>query len=177
MDLAPSQPADAGAHAAKLAQGLADKMLDAGDLCIRLLTEAAGDKASAHALNVTLISMLMGRTFGPAEPDMLDLGTGALLHDVGKLELPDRVRHREDHFSAAEQRLYEEHVAFGIAAARAAWGSAPAPRWWWRSTTSMPTAAASRSSSTPTGCRRWRASSRWSTATTTSAIRTSSPRR
>lgn len=118
MDLAASQPAEAGAHAARLARGLSDKMLVAGDLCIRLLTEAAGDKASAHALNVTLISMLMGRTFGLAEPDMLDLGTGALLHDVGKLELPDRVRHREDHFSAAEQRLYEEHVAFGIAAAR-----------------------------------------------------------
>lgn len=118
MDLASSQPAEAGAHAAKLARGLADKMLVAGDLCIRLLTEAAGDKASAHALNVTLISMLMGRTFGLAEPDLLDLGTGALLHDVGKLELPDRVRHREDHFSAAEQRLYEEHVAFGIASAR-----------------------------------------------------------
>ncbi len=118
MDLAASSPREAGEHATKLARGLADKMLGAGDLCIRLLTEAAGDKASAHALNVTLISMLMGRTFGLAEPDMLDLGTGALLHDVGKLELPDRVRHREDHFSAAEQRLYEEHVAFGIAAAR-----------------------------------------------------------
>lgn len=118
MELASTNPPEAGEHATKLARGLADKMLGAGDLCIRLLTEAAGDKASAHALNVTLISMLMGRTFGLAEPDMLDLGTGALLHDVGKLELPDRVRHREDHFSAAEQRLYEEHVAFGIAAAR-----------------------------------------------------------
>lgn len=118
MDLAASSPREAGEQATKLARGLADKMLGAGDLCIRLLTEAAGDKASAHALNVTLISMLMGRTFGLAEPDMLDLGTGALLHDVGKLDLPDRVRHREDHFSAAEQRLYEEHVAFGIAAAR-----------------------------------------------------------
>lgn len=118
MDLAGAKPEEAGAHATALARGLADKMLGAGDLCIRLLTEAAGDKASAHALNVTLISMLMGRTFGLAEPDMIDLGTGALMHDVGKLELPDRVRYREDHFSAAEQRLYEEHVAFGIAAAR-----------------------------------------------------------
>jgi putative nucleotidyltransferase with HDIG domain len=118
MDLAAAKPEEAGSQATALARGLADKMLGAGDLCIRLLTEAAGDKASAHALNVTLISMLMGRTFGLAETDMIDLGTGALMHDVGKLELPDRVRYREDHFSAAEQRLYEEHVAFGIAAAR-----------------------------------------------------------
>lgn len=118
MELAAAKPEEAGAHAVALARGLSDKMLGAGDLCIRLLTEAAGDKASAHALNVTLVSMLMGRTFGLSESDMVDLGTGALMHDVGKLELPDRVRHREDHFSAAEQRLYEEHVAFGIAQAR-----------------------------------------------------------
>jgi putative nucleotidyltransferase with HDIG domain len=118
MDLVPVKPEAAGTQATALAQGLADKMLGAQDLCIRLLSEAAGDKASAHALNVTLISMLMGRTFGLAGPDMLDLGVGALMHDVGKLDLPERVRHREDHFSAAEQRLYEEHVAFGIAYAR-----------------------------------------------------------
>ncbi len=113
-----AQPTEAGTHAVELARGLADKMLAADELCIRLLSEAAGDKATTHALNVTLISMLMGRTFGMTEGDLLDLGTGALLHDIGKLELPDRVRHREEHFSAAEQRLYEEHVAFGIAQAR-----------------------------------------------------------
>ena len=118
FDLVGAQPAEAGTHAAALAKGLADKMLGADELCIRLLSEAAGDKASTHALNVALVSMLMGRSFGLAEADMLDLGAGALMHDVGKLDLPDRVRHREDHFSAAEQRLYEEHVAFGIAQAR-----------------------------------------------------------
>ena len=32
--------------------------------------------------------MLMGRSFGLAEADMLDLGAGALLHDIGKLDLP-----------------------------------------------------------------------------------------
>lgn len=118
LDLVGIRPAEAGAHAGALAKTLADKMLGEQDLCIRLLSDAAGDKSSAHALNVTLISMLMGRTFGLAESDMLDLGVGALMHDVGKLDLPDRMRHREDHFSQAEQRLYEEHVAMGIGQAR-----------------------------------------------------------
>jgi HD-GYP domain-containing protein (c-di-GMP phosphodiesterase class II) len=49
---------------------------------------------------------------------MLDLGVGALLHDVGKLDLPERVRHRDEHFSVAEQRFYEDHVAHGIACAQ-----------------------------------------------------------
>ena len=118
VDLVVTKPAEAAAHANALARALVDKMLGEHDLCIRLLSDAASDKPSAHALNVTLISMLMGRTFGLAEADMVDLGVGSLMHDIGKLDLPDRVRHREEHFTPAEQRLYEEHVAMGIVQAR-----------------------------------------------------------
>lgn len=117
-DLVASQPEEAGRQASGLSQALLDKMAGEQDVCIRLLTEAAGDRASAHALNVAIISLLMGRTFGLAPADMLDLGVGALMHDVGKLDLPERVRHREDHFSAAELRCYEEHVGHGVAHAR-----------------------------------------------------------
>jgi putative nucleotidyltransferase with HDIG domain len=117
-DLVPSKPQDAASRAAALSKALVDKMLGEQDLCIRLLSEAAGDKASAHALNVTIVSLLMGRTFGLAEQDMLDIGVGALMHDVGKLELPDRMRHREDHFTPSEARFYEEHVGHGVAHAR-----------------------------------------------------------
>jgi putative nucleotidyltransferase with HDIG domain len=118
MELVPSKPQEAASRAAALSKALVDKMLGEQELCIRLLSEAAGDKPSAHALNVTVISLLMGRTFGLGEADMLDLGVGSLMHDIGKLELPDRVRHREDHFSAAEARFYEEHVGHGVAHAR-----------------------------------------------------------
>src|SRR5437868_11595210 len=45
---------------------------------------------------------------------MLDVGMGALLHDMGKADLPVRVRHREDHFSASEAKFYEEHVTHGV---------------------------------------------------------------
>lgn len=117
-DLVLQQPLVARVQAEQLSRALVDKMLGERDLCIRLLTDAAGDKGSLHAMNVTVISLLMGRTFGLTETDMLDLGVGAMLHDVGKLELPDRVRHREDSFSGSEQRFYEEHVAHGVTQAR-----------------------------------------------------------
>jgi putative nucleotidyltransferase with HDIG domain len=117
-ELVTSQPKEAAAQAGALTRALVDKMLGETELCIRLLGEAAGDKSSAHALNVTIISLLMGRSFGFAEADLLDLGVGALMHDIGKLDLPERLRHREDHFSATELRVYEEHVAHGVAHAR-----------------------------------------------------------
>jgi putative nucleotidyltransferase with HDIG domain len=117
-ELVSGRPAVAHAKASALTRAFVGKLLDADEVCIRLLTEAAGDRASAHAVNVTLISLLMGRALGLPDADMLDLGVGALLHDIGKIDLPARVRHREEHFSASEARFYEQHVTHGVAHAR-----------------------------------------------------------
>lgn len=116
-ELVGSQPAGARDRAVALAQKIIDKMLTGAELRIRLLDDAHGDRASAHSVNVALVSMLMGRSCGMAESDLLDLGVGALLHDVGKLDLPARVRQPDEHSTAAEMRLYEEHVAHGVAQA------------------------------------------------------------
>ncbi len=118
FDGASAQPVVARQGAQALTQRLVDQMIGTQELCIRLLSEGAGDKVSAHALNVSVISLLMGRTFNLSAADMLDLGLGALLHDIGKAELPERLRHREEHFSAAEHKLYETHVSLGIGQAR-----------------------------------------------------------
>lgn len=116
--LVPSKAEEAGRQSQALTRALVDKLLQPGEMCVRLLTESAGDKVSMHAVNVAVIALLMGRALGLPEPEMLDLGQGALLHDLGKLDLPDRVKHREDHFSAHEVALYQEHVAKGITHAR-----------------------------------------------------------
>ena len=52
-------------------------MIGQQEMCIRLLTESAGDKASAHAVNVAVISLLMGKTFGLSAAEMADLGVGS----------------------------------------------------------------------------------------------------
>ncbi|MES1162286.1 MAG: DUF3391 domain-containing protein [Rhizobacter sp.] len=44
-DIVPSKPKEARQQAEALSKALVDKMLGDGDMCIRLLTEAAGDKA------------------------------------------------------------------------------------------------------------------------------------
>jgi HD-GYP domain-containing protein (c-di-GMP phosphodiesterase class II) len=37
---------------------------------------------------------------------------------VGKLDLPERVRYRDDHFTPAENQFYQEHVTHGVNAGR-----------------------------------------------------------
>jgi putative nucleotidyltransferase with HDIG domain len=90
-----------------------DKMVAAGDVGIRLV-HGGGDRHAAHALNVSVISLLIGRTLGLSRDDLADLASGALLHDVGKLDLPERHRHYEEGFSAAETAAYRDHVTRGV---------------------------------------------------------------
>ena len=118
-EIVKAQPERARAQAEALSRAFVDKMLAHEEVCIRLLGEVAGDKASMHAVNVAVLSLLLGKAFGLAEPDMLDLGAGAVIHDVGKIELPERLRHRDDRHSAADLLVYQEHVAHGVALARA----------------------------------------------------------
>lgn len=110
----PNEPEAAREGARDLTRALLHKMLADGDICVRVLGELQGDRATAHAMNVTVISLLLARAQGLSSEELLDLGTGALLHDVGKLELPDRVRLPRDDYSAPEQALYRDHVVQGI---------------------------------------------------------------
>lgn len=118
FDLVLKQPGVAREQATALSEALVGKMLDAAELNIRLLAEGAGDKASCHAINVAIVALLMGRTFGLERHDLVDLGVGAMLHDVGKLELPDRFRHRSPDFNTVELDYYQQHVAQGVAMGR-----------------------------------------------------------
>ncbi len=113
-----SDPRDAATQAQGLAQAMLDKMTGDGDLCIRLLSSQSGDRLTAHALNVTVIAALLGRAVGLPDADLLDLATGALLHDIGKLDLPARVQNLEDGFSSAELKAYRDHVSLGVTRAR-----------------------------------------------------------
>jgi putative nucleotidyltransferase with HDIG domain len=101
-------------HTENLTGELLRQMLSDPESCIRLLTEGAGDRASAHALNVTVLSLLLGRLLNLSPAELLMLGLGALLHDIGKIDLPDRVRYVQEHFTAAELKLYREHVSLGV---------------------------------------------------------------
>lgn len=94
------------------------EMLGDGESAIRLLSDGMGDKASMHPVNVTIISLLLGKSLGLPRADMVDLGMAAFLHDIGKTQLPDRVRWLEENFSSAEYKLYQEHVAQGVTLAQ-----------------------------------------------------------
>jgi putative nucleotidyltransferase with HDIG domain len=101
-----------------LSQALMDKMLSHDDLCIRTLNMAAGDRSTAHAMNVAVVSMLLGRMLGMPPAEVAEMGTGALMHDVGKLDLPERLWQADEQLGSAERAMYAGHVEQGLRHAR-----------------------------------------------------------
>lgn len=110
-----SKPLAVMAQCLGLVNTFVDEMLGDGESAIRLLSDGMGDKASMHPVNVTIISLLLGKALGLTKSDMVDLGMAAFLHDIGKSQLPGRVRWLEDNFSSAEYKLYQEHVGQSVA--------------------------------------------------------------
>ncbi|MGB6971573.1 MAG: HD domain-containing protein, partial [Desulfobulbales bacterium] len=53
--------------------------------------EARDDDTASHSLNVTKYSMLLGQQLGLDEEEMRILGQGAMLHDLGKIGIPDEI--------------------------------------------------------------------------------------
>jgi len=109
------RPEDARRSTEALAGAMLDKLLVASDIGIRLVNGGGADRSAAHALNVAVISMLIGRTLGLQGDELRDLGVGALLHDVGKIDLAERLRHADDGLNWVDMAAYREHVVRGVA--------------------------------------------------------------
>lgn len=109
-----SQPHAVATQCQALVAGYVTELLNEGELAIRLLSDSMGDKQAMHSLNISIISLLLGKQLGLSAADMTDLGLAALLHDIGKLEIADRMRWLDDSFSASEIKAYQTHVAHGV---------------------------------------------------------------
>lgn len=118
VDTVQSRPLEAAKQCVNMVHGFVSEMMQEGESAIRLLTEAAGDKSAMHPVNVTVVSLLLGKAIGMEQHALVDLGVAAFLHDIGKIELPDRVRWPDDSFSSAQHKLYQEHVIQGVRLAK-----------------------------------------------------------
>lgn len=107
-------PAQAAQSAQELTGQLLDELRGGENTTIRVLSEAAGTGPVQHAINVGVLSLMLARSVGLEGTSLHEVATGALLHDIGKLLLPDVLRNVTTDATALGQRASREHVAQGI---------------------------------------------------------------
>lgn len=112
--LVEQQPEAAALQSHQFVDGLLTEMSGHGESAIRLLDQVMGDRQAQHAVNVMVLSLLLGKAIGLSSADVEALGHAAFLHDVGKIRLPTPVRNLDESFTLAQRKAYEGHVAYGI---------------------------------------------------------------
>lgn len=70
---------------------------------------------ASHSWRVTALAMQLGEALGLSRTDMALLQASALLHDVGKLEVPVDILTKPGALTEAEWRVIREHPAAGAA--------------------------------------------------------------
>ncbi len=71
------------------------------------------EETYTHSLNVCILSISIGESLGWNTADLRLLGTGALLHDIGKVLIPKQIVNKPEKLTVEEYALVQTHVEKG----------------------------------------------------------------
>jgi putative nucleotidyltransferase with HDIG domain len=66
-----------------------------------------------HAIRVSELSTAFASSLGVKNDELLKLRGGSLLHDIGKIALPDTILKKPDSLNQEEQSVMEQHPQYG----------------------------------------------------------------
>ncbi len=75
--------------------------------------DAREHEVGNHSLRVTQFALVIGRAFGTTGRDIVDLYCGALLHDLGKIGVPDAVLLKRGPLTDDERLIMRNHPEIG----------------------------------------------------------------
>jgi putative nucleotidyltransferase with HDIG domain len=66
-----------------------------------------------HAVNVGILTMSLAESLGFSGSHLKDIGTAALLHDVGKIQIPEEILLKKGALDSGEREIMESHSING----------------------------------------------------------------
>ncbi len=75
--------------------------------------DAREHEVGNHSLRVTEFSLIIGNACGVRGREMVDLYAGSLLHDIGKIGVPDAVLLKAGPFNKEERAIMQKHPEIG----------------------------------------------------------------
>ncbi len=116
-----SAPAESIGRASAVINQIAGARLEDTDAIIHLLGDkVAGEEVYHHSLNVATLAVLLGKELKMPREAIEQVGLATILHDLGKIEIPDRVLLKKDAWTAPERELYQTHVMHSVSIAKKA---------------------------------------------------------
>lgn len=66
-----------------------------------------------HCVNVSVISVIIGKSLGYNKEELIRLGKGAILHDIGKISIPLEILNKPGKLTKEEYEIVKKHTTFG----------------------------------------------------------------
>jgi len=73
------------------------------------------DTLARKSVNVCILALAFGKHIGIPKDKMYELGLGALLHDIGMVQIPSRILLKKQPLTPAERAIMEKHTEYGLA--------------------------------------------------------------
>ncbi|HEY0906996.1 MAG TPA: HD domain-containing phosphohydrolase, partial [Methylophilus sp.] len=113
--LASDHPAQAYLQATQLVADMVSSTLTESDLAIHAMNGSrTGDQHYQHELNVLVLSMMLAKTVNLSEEEANMLGLAAILHDIGKRRINDRILLKKEALTLSESHVLQTHVELGL---------------------------------------------------------------
>ncbi|KJR48872.1 response regulator receiver modulated metal dependent phosphohydrolase [Desulfosporosinus sp. I2] len=80
------------------------------------LSEIQGydDYTYHHSVNTTIIALILGIASGYSEQKLIELGMGVLMHDIGKIKIPERILNKKTPLTEEEFGEIKRHTINGF---------------------------------------------------------------
>jgi putative nucleotidyltransferase with HDIG domain len=102
------------AKARHLVTELADEVIKNPDALIWLTHMKSRDEYTAtHCINVCILALTFGRSLGLDKAQLSILGLGALLHDIGKMQVPEKILNKPARLTKEEFAIMQTHPGKG----------------------------------------------------------------
>ncbi|CAI6021462.1 hypothetical protein PAECIP112173_00267 [Paenibacillus sp. JJ-100] len=66
-----------------------------------------------HSLNVCVYTLVLGVASGYTRQQLMEIGLGALLHDIGKTQISTEILHKPSRLSDEEYKIIQQHTTYG----------------------------------------------------------------
>ncbi|WP_352418728.1 HD-GYP domain-containing protein [Proteiniborus sp.] len=100
----------------KIINKIIEDLLTPEDILVNLSEiRAIDDYTFGHCVNVSVLSLVTAISLGYDKEKLIDLGAGAILHDIGKARIEFNILNKPSSLTMSEYEIVKRHTTYGYA--------------------------------------------------------------